>query len=65
MTGDTRDIELLLFNDDDFRKRKIVLNCRVALTRRYMDSHTYITIHTHTHTHTQARARTYGKKGAQ
>lgn len=26
MTGDTRDIELLLFNDDDFRKRKIVLN---------------------------------------
>jgi len=26
VTGDTRDIELLLFNDDDFRKRKIVLN---------------------------------------
>ncbi len=26
VTGDTRDIELLLFNDDDFRKRIIVLN---------------------------------------
>jgi hypothetical protein len=26
VTGDTRDVELLLFNDDDFRKRIIVLN---------------------------------------
>jgi len=32
MTGDTRDIELLLFNDDDFQKRKIVLNCSYRAT---------------------------------